>query len=249
MKSKYNFYIFILIFICALTFFSDSAYAKRIKLDTDSTTPILYDDADVFTDYEEINIISGLSELYKDDKYIYAVITTTDVNGYTIGHELEDIYNDHNNFFEARGTVLFLINTDKNNTFCELQGYNDAAKYIPHEICNYINEELNKYIEKGEYYTAAEKLIDNLKKVRNNEITPESLNDIRQNSISYILKDRLPMILLILLISIAVSSAVIILFIILGRKSGIKSSSPVSINICSRHDIYVRSVINRYNKS
>lgn len=250
MRIKIRFFTFIFLTVFTAIICPSSADAKRVSLDINGRDPIIYDGADAFNDYEELNILSELSKLYNNDNFIYVVITTPDVNDYTVGHELEGIYNDHNNYFEAIGTVLFLINTDEDNAFCEVQGYNDASSYIPHEICDYINKELSGYITNGEYYNATQELITYLTKVQNNEITLDTVTRETKTGLWYNIKDRLPIILLVLFASFAVSAAATVLIIVSGRrKIHTAKNNTENIKICSRHDIYVRSVINRYRKS
>lgn len=261
MRNKLKMFICIFIFACVTMLPASYAGAKRITLDTGSV-PIVYDGAGVLTDYEKVNILSELTGLSNEDQYIYAVIITPDVNDYTMGQELEDIYNDHKSAFAGSGVVLFLINTDESNPFCELQGYRDAASFIPHEICDYVNDDLKGYVMDGEYYATVTHMIEDLKKVKNNEITSDSVTGIKQSSISYILMDRLPLMLLVLFLSLAVSAAVTVLSVISVRRkdAGRTGKTPQGIPTAGKaqksmqditiaaEDIYVRSVINHYGK-
>lgn len=249
---KRNFYLisFLFVIICAAMSVSSTADAERVKLNIKDSAPIIYDGADVFTDYEEIDLASEFSNLYNANGFRYIIITLSDVKDYTAGHALENIYDDHKPYMEADGIVLFLINTDKNDSFCELQGYNEASTYIPHEICSYINDQLNGYIKDEEYYTAVNELLVYLNKIQTGELTSEAIARQNQSSISYIIKNSLPLTLFILFISFAVSAVIIFFIIRSGRKKFCtKELSTESVKVCTQHDIYVRSVINHYGKS
>lgn len=205
-------YFTLIIFFFSLLILTSHVEAKRFNITIQGNTPIILDDAGILTDYEQIQILDFARANRDATGFQYVFIIATALHDYTTGRELEDIYNDIRLDINAPGTILFLINTDPENTFCELQGYGEAQYYIPHKTCDYINELLTQEVLLGNYFNAFSQLFEQFTLIEHGEL--DYLESVNNDSSKYVIGS------LILFISLLCSLLLVFLIFIIGRRVG-----------------------------
>ncbi len=226
---------------------AESAEA-RLNLNINGTSPVICDEAELFSEYEEVSIIDMATDLYKQTGYVYIVITTNEIKDYISGHELEGIYNDHRNELAGNGTVLFLINTENKTMPCELQSYKSAAEIFSHEMCSYINNEAMLSVNNGSYFEAVSGVFNNLKAAAEGTLSEEQLIDDNKDYQKNESKLFTAIPYLAIAFCVAYIIAALILYLIYTRskssykKMYIKKDEAGTSDNIKKYRMYVRSV-------
>lgn len=102
---------------------------------------IITDDADLFTDYEETEILSAIEDYSSEKDFSLAVVTVSYTSGLSSEEYADDYYNYliDNEGFQENG-LLFLIDTDNRNVWISTSG---------ECILSYSNSEINSIIDTG----------------------------------------------------------------------------------------------------
>ena len=249
MKHTIHCFTICLIFIFVMTLFTSATCKARISLTLRDDKPVVQDDADLFSNYEEITIIDKATELYEKTGFVYIFITTDNTTDYKSSRELESIYNDHYKSFVGKGVVLLLISTDPDNMICELQAYKKASDMFPQSICNYIEYNMINDIENGAYNDALNTMFDELNKVYDGELTTDLVAD--GNAFAIKLQRKTPAMILAVCISFILSAIITLIAVRIGKrgcKKPLSAKNEFTSEPIKKHDVYIRSVINSYDK-
>lgn len=116
----------------------------------------VYDDYDLFTDTEEVELEDTLNSYGKEGKVDIVVITTDDLGNRTKNDYLEDFYDEMKLGYDTiyGDTVLLLIYMNPSDRSVEIQGYKNAESYINSERIEYIIDAIYPYLKSGDYYEA-----------------------------------------------------------------------------------------------
>ena len=232
-----------------MTLFTSTTCKARIRLNINGDKPVVQDDADLLSNYEEITIIDKATELYKKTGFVYIFITTDNTTDYKASRELEGIYNDHENDLYGKGVVLFLISIDPDNMICELQAYKEASDMFPQAICNYIEDNIINDVKNGAYNDAVTTMFDELNKVYDGELTTDSVAD--DNIFAKKLQGKVPAMILAVCISFILSAIITLITVKIGKrgyKKPLSANNGFTSDSIKKHDVYIRSIINSYDK-
>lgn len=239
----------IIFMVSMLTSFLCPESAKaRIKLDIKGTTPVIHDDADLFSDYEKVSIIDMANDLSKQTGYMYIIITTNELKDYIAGHELEGIYNDHRNELAGHGTVLFLINTGNKDIPCELQSYKSATETFSHELCTYLNNDVMPKVNEASYFNAVSYVFDKLKGIADGTLSEEHLlKNSKGQGVKYSkFTGRIPYLVISLCIAFIIAALSMYLMYTRSKaaykKMFINKGEESSSDSIKKYKMYVRSV-------
>ena len=232
-----------------MTLFTSTTCKARIKLNINGDKPVVQDNADLLSNYEEITIIDKATELYKKTGFVYIFITTDNTIDYKASRELESIYNDHEDDLYGKGVVLLLISTDPDNMICELQAYKQASDMFPQSICNYIEDTMINDVKNGAYNDAVTTMFNELNKVYDGELTTDLVaND---NVFEKKLQGKLPAMILAVCISFILSAIITLITVKIGKrgyKKPLSANNEFTSDSIKKHDVYIRSIINSYDK-
>lgn len=232
-----------------MTLFTSTTCKARIKLNINGDKPVVQDNADLLSNYEEITIIDKATELYKKTGFVYIFITTDNTIDYKASRELESIYNDHEDDLYGKGVVLLLISTDPDNMICELQAYKQAADMFPQSICNYIEDTMINDVKNGAYNDAVTTMFNELNKVYDGELTTDLVAD--DNIFEKKLQGKLPAMILAVCISFILSAIITLITVKIGKrgyKKPLSANNEFTSDSIKKHDVYIRSIINSYDK-
>lgn len=232
-----------------MTLFTSTTCKARIKLNINGDKPVVQDNADLLSNYEEITIIDKATELYKKTGFVYIFITTDNTIDYKASRELESIYNDHEDDLYGKGVVLLLISTDPDNMICELQAYKQAADMFPQSICSYIEDTMINDVKNGAYNDAVTTMFDELNKVYDGELTTDLVAD--DNIFEKKLQGKLPAMILAVCISFILSAIITMIAVKIGKrgyKKPLSANNKFTSDSIKKHDVYIRSIINSYDK-
>ena len=232
-----------------MTLFTSTTCKARIKLNINGDKPVVQDNADLLSNYEEITIIDKATELYKKTGFVYIFITTDNTIDYKASRELESIYNDHEDDLYGKGVVLLLISTDPDNMICELQAYKQAVDMFPQSICNYIEDTMINDVKNGAYNDAVTTMFNELNKVYDGELTTDLVAD--DNIFEKKLQGKLPAMILAVCISFILSAIITLITVKIGKrgyKKPLSANNEFTSDSIKKHDVYIRSIINSYDK-
>lgn len=237
--------LLLLLFLSTALVPYSNANADSFNIMFDGNTPIIDDKAGILTDYDEVLILNAAKEQRDSDGFQYILLTTDDTSSYSISHELEQIYDDCHEDVNANGTVLFIISTDEKNRFCEVQGYGDAAKFIPHDICSKINNDVKEYFDNDNYIEMFNTLFKDFSLVKTGEIV-SSENDANPKSgyasVRDLLLSHISQTILILFLSIIVSCFITLSLIrTYNSKNFEHNKCIIKKRQLAKQDIYIRT--------
>lgn len=249
MKYAAHYFTTCIILTFLLTLLTSAECKARVSLKINSDKPAVQDDADIFSDYEEVTIIDKATELYEKTGFVYIFITTDNTTDYKASRELESIYNEHKEAFIGKGVVLLLISTDPDNILCELQAYKTAADMFPQSICSYIEKNMINDINNGAYTNAVNTMFDELNKVYNGELTKDSVSE--DNTFAKKLKSKIPAMILSVCIAFILSAVITLAAVKIGKrgcKKPLSETDGFTSDSIKKYDVYIRSIINSYDK-
>jgi uncharacterized protein len=116
----------------------------------------VYDDYDLFTDEEEMELEDTLNSYGEEGEVDIVVITTDDLGNRSKQLYLEDFYDEMGLGYDTTfgDTVLLLIYMNPSDRSVEIQGYKNAEYYINGERIEYIIDAIYPYLKSGDYYEA-----------------------------------------------------------------------------------------------
>ncbi len=263
MKSKFNFtnifttrllapvFLILMFFISSVfspLFFDKTADAKKIELAINNTDSILCDEADILTEYDEVNIMEKLEEHDKNSNIQYLFITTDETSDYQIGHEPEGIYKDHHAYLVADGIVIFLISTNPDNPICTLKSYKEAVDKFTPDICELISTNIAALVQEGAYSESFDMLFDYINDVESGIIVPEdnTTKTHGYDNIQELLFGHMAQ-TIILLFGCIIISAIFVAVIVFKSDKNVKPAPIQSkTTLLEKKNTYIRTVTNRY---
>lgn len=116
----------------------------------------VYDNYDLFTDTEEVELEDTLNSYGEDGKVDIVVITADNLGNRSKNDYLEDFYDEMELGYDTiyGDTVLLLIYMNPDDRSVEIQGYKKAESYINSERIEYIIDAIYPYLKSGDYLEA-----------------------------------------------------------------------------------------------
>ena len=116
----------------------------------------VYDNFDLFTDEEEIELENTLNSYGEEGEVDIVVITADDLGNRSKKVYLEDFYDEMELGYDTiyGDTVLLLIYMNPSDRSVEIQGYKNAEYYINNQRIEYIIDAIYPYLKSGDYFEA-----------------------------------------------------------------------------------------------
>lgn len=116
----------------------------------------VYDDFDLFTDEEEIELENTLNSYGEEGEVDIVVITTDNLGNRSKKVYLEDFYDEKALGYDTTfgDTVLLLIYMNPSDRSVEIQGYKNAEYYVNNQRIEYIIDAIYPYLKSGDYFEA-----------------------------------------------------------------------------------------------
>lgn len=229
----------ILSLIASFAAYTVTSAANEYNISINDIEPVIDDTADIFSDYEEVSILDYANKQKAVTGYQYIFVTTDSSTYSNKEYELQSLYSRLKNDINAPGTVLFLIGSGESSYECALQGYREAKDYIPRDVCDNIEASLQNNADSA--YNMTISLFDTLDKVNDGTyVIDASLSDSTHI---------IPLIVLIVLISISLSSAFIALTAYKKKKNPALPALEHNTSITEKQDIYLRTCESVYKLS
>lgn len=146
----------IIIYSILLSFLFTLFFILPTKVHAAPEDQKVYDDYDLFTDEEELELEDTLNSYGVEGEVDIVVITTDDLGNRSKKVYLEEFYDEMGLGYDTTfgDTVLLLIYMNPEDRSVEIQGYKNAEDYINNERIEYIIDAIYPYLKSGDYFEA-----------------------------------------------------------------------------------------------
>ena len=212
--------------------------ASEYDITIDGVNPVIADNANLLSDYEEITILNMVDELKEQTGFQYIFITSELTDSFSKERELEYIYNHTKGDIRAPGTILFLVASNGTDTEYALQAYGESKNTYSHPICHDIELVLGES-DFTDYITVFEDLFSHMKNVDSGNYTVTHKQESTNNNI--------PVIILSLLASMITATGIVSALAFKKRYSyNNVCLNATATNILESKITYLRTTSNNY---